>query len=210
MLLRGEPKSKQCQPCAAKKANTTHGMASSQIYQIWFNVLRRCNDPRRSEFYLYGGRGIRVCKRWEKFENFLADMGERPEGMSLDRKDNDGDYKPSNCRWATAEEQARNKSTNRLLTYEGRTMPLAAWADDVGIRASVIAARIDGCGWSVGDALTTPVLAPGKRKKNNVELTYEGRTMILSDWAREVGIPKVTLWYRIFVSKWPVERALVP
>lgn len=78
-------------------------------YRIWAGILTRCNNPKNHTWKYYGARGIRVCKRWLKFENFLADMGRRPEGKSINRINNDGDYKPSNCEWATLDEQMKNR-----------------------------------------------------------------------------------------------------
>lgn len=183
-------------------------MSGTPIYQLWFDMLRRCNDATRSDFHLYGGRGIKVCERWKSFVNFFADMGDKPDGASLDRfPDNNGNYEPGNCRWASAEEQARNTRANRQITYDGRTQPLAAWAEEMCVGSAVIAARLDVLGWSVERALTEPILSPGKRKSNNVELTYKGQTMILSDWARELGIPKGTLYHRVVRLRWPLERA---
>lgn len=92
----------------------THRKSTTPTYRIWANVLSRCRDKNNEGYYLYGGRGIRVCKRWEKFENFLADMGERPKGKSIDRIDGEGNYEPGNCRWATPREQAQHRRDTKL------------------------------------------------------------------------------------------------
>ena len=87
------------------------GRTASATYNIWAAMIQRCTNPKSRDWRLYGARGITVCERWRKFENFLADMGTKPDGLSIDRIDNDGNYEPGNCRWATALEQARNKRT---------------------------------------------------------------------------------------------------
>ena len=106
--------------------STTHGMYYSREYSTWQGMLERCrNHPR------YKGRGVTVCERWKKFENFYADMGDKPEGASIDRIDNDGNYEPGNCRWATIKEQSRNKEWNIWVEYQGREWSLkdlAAWS----------------------------------------------------------------------------------
>jgi hypothetical protein len=135
----------------------THGHSLvgkvSPTYKTWLRMKERCYNPHKDKYKYYGGRGIKVCARWSKFENFLADMGEKPAGLTLDRVDNDGDYKPSNCRWATLKEQARNKRNNHFLTFRGETRTLTEWARTLKIPQPTLSRRlIDG--WRVEDALT--------------------------------------------------------
>ncbi len=122
----------------------------SPTYNSWCGMKHRCTDL---EYQNYGGRGITVCDRWLKFENFFEDMGERPEGMTLDRIDNDGDYKPGNCRWATRKEQHRNRSDNHLLTFKGETHCMSEWAEVLRVPRDRIRGRIRN-GWTVERTLT--------------------------------------------------------
>lgn len=118
-------------------------------------MLSRCLNPNAPHYADYGGRGITVCERWREFSNFYADMGAKPPGLTLERIDNDKGYSPENCRWATREEQARNRRSNRLITYEGVTATLAETARRVGMGVTTLRGRLD-AGWSVEEAITKP------------------------------------------------------
>jgi len=142
---------------ARNRRNATHGMSNSPTYLCWYSMRQRCNNMHHQAYSEYGGRGITVCERWQNcFENFLEDMGKRPSPRhSIDRVDNDGNYEPGNCRWATVTEQGRNKRNNVLLTCQGETMCLSEWAERVGITPEGLSARL-ARGWSVEEILTTP------------------------------------------------------
>jgi hypothetical protein len=122
-------------------------------------MIDRCTDSKRHDWHRYGGRGITVCQRWRNsYESFFADMGPRPSPQhSIDRIDNDGNYEPGNCRWATTLEQGSNKSNNRLLTFDGQTLTIAQWARKLGIPVGTLNLRISHYNWPVERALTQPV-----------------------------------------------------
>lgn len=128
----------------------------SPTYHSWACMIQRCTNPKRDAYPLYGGRGITVCARWrESFDAFLADMGPRPAGTSIDRIDSSGDYEPGNCRWSTPTEQAGNTSRNRLYTMDGRTMCLAQWAKGAPVAYRTIVDRMND-GWALADAIGAP------------------------------------------------------
>lgn len=95
--------------------NHRHGMSSHPLYAVWEQMRQRCNDPNAHNYRWYGGRGIKVCRRWDNFANFVADMGERPPGLEIDRIDNNGGYEPGNCKWATRLEQLANRRKQGVL-----------------------------------------------------------------------------------------------
>jgi hypothetical protein len=122
---------------------------------MWARVRGSSNAKNARD---YRDRGISVCERWQSFENFLADMGERPPGKTIDRIDNDRGYEPGNCRWATPTEQQNNKRTNHRLAFNGETLTVCEWADRVGVNRMTLFGRLR-TGWSVEKALTTPARA---------------------------------------------------
>jgi len=150
--------------------NMKHGHSiggkRSPEHSAWHSMLQRCKNPKHKRYAEWGGRGIKVCERWETFANFLADMGKRPSlKHSVDRfPDTNGNYEPSNCRWATNKEQCNNKRNNHLLTFNGKTQTLTQWAEETGIKYSALSDRILS-GWSVGDALTIPTFS--QRRKSH-------------------------------------------
>jgi hypothetical protein len=120
-------------------------------------MRKRCSNPNDANYEKYGARGIRVCARWEKFESFIADMGRKPgPRYSVERRDNNGNYEPGNCYWATDTEQARNKRSNRLITHDGRTQCLSAWAAESPVSPQHLRGRLRD-GWEFADAIRAPL-----------------------------------------------------
>lgn len=130
------------------------GYEKTRTYNCWKSMRQRCVNPKSRSYPYYGGRGIRVCDRWNSFEAFLEDMGEMPDGMSLDRINVDGNYEPDNCRWATRTEQMNNRRNNRMVEFEGERLTLADWARRIGVKYHTLMARLDS-GMSVERAFST-------------------------------------------------------
>lgn len=135
----------------------SHGKTSKRVYNIWCAMLARCNNPKNNRYRYYGDRGITVCEGWKSFENFYADMGEPPIGLTLDRIDIDGNYCKENCRWVTMVEQANNKTNNHLIAYKNEVKTIAEWERELGFPRSLIWQRLERLGWSVDKTFTTPV-----------------------------------------------------
>lgn len=139
-------------------ARRRHGLTETPTWYSWAGMMDRCYDRSTNSYRHYGARGIKVCERWHTFEHFLADMGARPPGKySIDRIDNGGNYEPSNCRWATIKEQARNMRTNRVVVFNGKKMCLVAACESAGINSQTVRSRMMR-GWNFNDAVTTPLL----------------------------------------------------
>lgn len=133
-----------------------HGQSDSPTYGSWAMMIQRCTNPKNIGYKDYGGRGITVCPRWRDFANFFEDMGKRPEGTTIDRRDNTLGYTPENCYWATDEEQANNKRNNHYLTFNNKTQTIAQWTREIGISLYTLHRRIQN-GWTTEKALTQPV-----------------------------------------------------
>jgi len=130
------------------------GVSRTAEYESWCNAKARCYNRNVDNFADYGGRGIRMCDRWRgSFAAFLSDMGPRPIGLTLDRKDRNGPYAPDNCRWATDSEQANNRRNNHVVVYHGEARTIAEWARQLGLNRTTIHYRL-AKGWSVQDAMT--------------------------------------------------------
>ena len=152
--------------CLAIEIKTKHGHCcrnkTSKTYQIWHSMIQRCNNPNCKAYKNYGGRGIKVCKGWRKFEGFLQDMGEQPLNLTLDRVDNNGNYCKENCRWATQKEQRRNTRRNILITINGVTKCLIEWCEDRKLNYRTVCSRLR-YGWTIEEALD---IIPRKKKNS--------------------------------------------
>jgi len=159
-LVRGNTTSCGCyqKESAARHISTvqlTHGKSKSIEYKAWLNMRSRCQYQASQRYKNYGARGIKICDAWCDFANFLVDMGECPPGYTLERIDINGDYEPSNCRWATNYDQNRNRTNNRFFTINGITKIITDWCIDYNIKITTVYGRLRR-GWEVVAALSTP------------------------------------------------------
>lgn len=167
-LRNGHTKSCGCLRVDRCKTNfTKHGLEHTRLYGIWSDMRLRCYDEKNIAYHRYGGRGITICDEWKNdvkaFYDWATANGYN-DSLTIDRIDNDGNYCPENCRWATVKEQASNRRSNILVTHNGKTQTMKKWANEVGTPCKVVWARMQKLGWSAERALTEPV-KKGKWKK---------------------------------------------
>jgi hypothetical protein len=166
-------------------------------------MIQRCTNLKNSEFKNYGARGIRVCTRWLKsFAAFKADMGPRPPGTQIERKDNSGPYSPKNCAWVTSKVQNRNRRNNRVVDYEGVSRTISEWAEVKGLTHNVISKRLS-LGWSLEESLNTPIKAPVR------EVTFRGETQSVKEWCEALELSYATTISRLRRG-WTVEASFDP
>jgi len=183
-----------------------HGLTAKKKqppeYQIWSQIKQRCFNENHPKYKNYGGRRITMDPRWrDSFSAFLEDVGPRPgPDHTIDRVDNDKGYFPSNVRWATRKEQARNTRVNRIVRFEGKDYVLAEFAEKVCMDRKLLQQRLES-GLSVEEAISRPV------EGGNLYITWKWETHSLATWAQKLKINYMTLYSRIFKMKWPLEKA---
>lgn len=186
-----------------KHGHNTRAGGTTREYRAWRAMLDRCSGGLRC----YDGRGIKVCKRWHIFENFLKDMGPAPSPQhSPDRMNNDGNYTPSNVRWATRKQQMNNFSRNRILSLRGESKTLTQWCEILGLKYGTVFSRLKK-GWSEEAALTIPIEHGQKIKVGPGLLKFKGESKTVRSWCQDFGIKPPTLTYRLRLG-WSVEKAL--
>lgn len=135
-----------------------HGKHQTKAYGVWAAMKSRCNNPNNPAYADYGARGIKVCAAWEKFSVFHKDMGDPPDGYTIERADNSLGYSPTNCLWATRKAQSINKRGNVLLTMDGETHPLSVWAERYGLKYATVHQRVTKYGWTPEASVKTPIV----------------------------------------------------
>ena len=146
-------------PETQRKTYPSTAKYSSRLYRTWSDMRHRCNSPKAFNYADYGGRGIKICDEWQRYDNFKswADNSGYSDDLSIDRINNDGGYSPENCRWATPKQQSNNRRNTLYLTFNGSNKALAEWAEIYGIDRSTLAGRIYKRGWDAERALTAPI-----------------------------------------------------
>lgn len=161
----------------------------SNSYRIWIGVKSRCLNKKSTNYFRYGARGITVCKRWLKFENFLLDMGERPDGMTLERINNNIGYSPSNCRWATRLEQSLNTRRNIYIEYKGVKKTIKEWSKELKVSEICIRNRHKK-GWPIEKILNTP-------SRKSKKYFFLGKYRTLQECSEYTGLSKSAIWGRL-------------
>jgi hypothetical protein len=186
--------------------NRTHGMTGTSEYKSWLKMRERCCDKYSINYCNYGGRGITVCDQWvNSFEVFYRDMGPKPGSeYSIERRDNDGNYEPGNCYWATPTEQGNNKRNNVFYNYQGEQLTSAEISRRTGIDRVTLETRINSMGLSMEEAVEYD---SGRVSRDSI--TFNGMTKSLKEWSEYLNIPYSTLHKRLHKLSWSIEKAFM-
>lgn len=196
-------KSKSCGCLSREMASSlkrTHGASNTPAHNTWSGMIQRCTNPNTKQYSDYGGRGITVCEEWRDFSAFLRDMGQPPNGYTIERKDNDKGYNKENCIWADRKTQQRNRRIMKKISHNGENRCLSEWAEIYGVERDLVMSRIFNLKWTFEEAvgLATRIRPKGYRaSSSNRMVTYDGRTQHLEAWCRELGINSKTVHSRI-------------
>lgn len=173
----------------------THGLSKERIYRTWKGMKRRCENEDDERYASYGGRGIKICDEWQDvitFNDWAQNNGYN-ENLTIDRIDVNGNYEPSNCRWATWSEQSKNKQNTIRVEYNGKTQSIDEWCEELNLNPNTIRNRYYECGIRPPYLFNKESLNP----KNSHYLTHEGKTQTITEWAKEIGIKPKTLAERV-------------
>ena len=205
--------------CFHKEQHLIHGLSQHVHYGRWHNMLDRCENPKSGSWDRYGGRGISVCERWHRVENFIADLPDGYfEGAEMDRIENDGNYEPGNIRWATHGKNCDNRSTGAEFTFNGKTQSLARWSEETGLAYSLLSERINKFNWTIEQALTTPVIDANERMERArlawwgplKSFELDGKSYTIAELSKHTGLTESLLRQRLCEKGWAIEDAIKP
>lgn len=184
--------------CLRKTSKATHGVADDPFYHTWWSMMQRCYNPNHHQFKNYGARGIKVCEPWHDPINFInwakSTIGNKVKSLSIDRIDTHGNYDPENCRWATAKQQANNRTNNTCYSIDGVTKTFTEWCNLYNISDNVAWERINKLNWSPKEAFSTPLHSTSKRYRL---IEINGITKSVAEWCRIYKIQYNTVYARI-------------
>lgn len=184
--------------CGCRVRRGAHGKSKSPLYKVWSSMKHRCSNPNNAHYKNYGGRGVSVCDDWVEFAPFYkwAISSGYEKGLTLERKNNDGNYSPKNCTWIPKPAQSLNRRTNLKIDLRGEVVDLKTACRRLGLNYGMVRNRIKNLGWSIEAALKTPK-TPRNRYRAKL-ITFSGKTLSIAEWAREMGVEYKALYGRLY------------
>lgn len=182
------------------------------LYPVWHEIFTRCYNKNSKDYKYYGKKGVTVCDRWsikggQGFRNFVKDMGERPNGYTLDRIDRNKNYCPENCRWATPLEQAKNRGIATSITYNGETLSVTEWAERLKVNREVLYHRLNYFGWDAKRTLETPISTTPSKRGPKIKVQYNDQELSVADIAKLCNVSKTTILRKLKMG-WSVEKII--